>query len=46
MPGLHPKLEGEESECYCGDICKVHVSGEYKTSWQRFLMCNNLTYDP
>jgi hypothetical protein len=46
MPGLHPKLEGEEPECYCGDICKMEVSGEYKTLWQRFWMCNNLAYDP
>jgi hypothetical protein len=46
MPGLHLKLEGEELECYCVDICKMHVSGDYKTLWQRFWMCNNLAYDP
>jgi hypothetical protein len=45
-PRLHPKLEGEESECYCSDICKMEVSGDYKTLWQRFWMCNNLAYDP
>jgi hypothetical protein len=28
---LHPKLEGEEPECYCGDVCKMEVSGDYKT---------------
>jgi hypothetical protein len=45
MPGLHPKPEGEVSECYCGDPCKMNVSGDYKTLWQRFWMCDNLTYD-
>jgi hypothetical protein len=28
---LHPKLEGEETECYYGDVCKMEVSGDYKT---------------
>jgi hypothetical protein len=46
MPELHPKQEGEELECYCGDICKMQVSGDYKTLWQWFWMCNNLSYDP
>jgi hypothetical protein len=46
MRGLHPKPEGEEPECFCGDVCKMEVSGDYKTLWQRFWMCNNLTYDP
>jgi hypothetical protein len=46
MPGLHPKPEGEEPECYYGDICKMEVSGDYKTLWHRFWMCNNLAYDP
>jgi hypothetical protein len=46
MPKLHPKPEGEELECYCGDIYKMHVLGDYKTLWQQFCMCNNLTYDP
>jgi hypothetical protein len=41
MRGLHPKLEGEDLECFCGDVCKM-VSGDYKTLWQRFWMCNNL----
>jgi hypothetical protein len=36
MPGLHPKPEGEEPECYCGDVCKMQVSGDYKTLWQWF----------
>jgi hypothetical protein len=45
-PGLHPKMEGEESACYCGDVCKMEVSGDYKTFWQQFWMCNNLAYDP
>jgi hypothetical protein len=46
MAVLHPKLDGEELECYCGDVCKMEVSGVYKTLWQRFWMCNNLAYDP
>jgi hypothetical protein len=33
-------------ECYYGDPCKMNVSGDYKTLWQRFWMCDNLTYDP
>jgi hypothetical protein len=45
MPGLHPKPEGEVPECYCCDPCKMNVSGDYKTLWQRFWMCDNLTYD-
>jgi hypothetical protein len=24
----------------------MNVSGNYKTLWQRFWMCNNLAYDP
>jgi hypothetical protein len=24
----------------------MEVSGDYKTLWQWFWMCNNLTYDP
>jgi hypothetical protein len=40
-PRLHPKPEGEELECYCGDVCKMEVSGDYKTLWQRFWK-----YDP
>jgi hypothetical protein len=46
MPGLHPKPVGVEPECYYGDICMMQVSGDYKTLWQRFWMCNNLAYDP
>jgi hypothetical protein len=46
MSELHLKLEGEEPECYCGDICKMEVSGDYKTLWKWFWMCNNLAYDP
>jgi hypothetical protein len=46
MHGLHPKLDSEESECYCDDVCKIQVSGDYKTLWQWFWMCNNLTDDP
>jgi hypothetical protein len=46
MPGLHSKPEGEEPDCYCGDVCKIELSGDYKSLWQRFWMCNNLTYDP
>jgi hypothetical protein len=36
MPGLYPKPEGEKLECYCGGVCKMEVSGDYKTLWQRF----------
>jgi hypothetical protein len=45
MVALHSKPEDEEPECYCGDVCKMEVSGDYKTLWQWFWMCNNLTYD-
>jgi hypothetical protein len=31
IPNLHLKLEGEEPECFCGDICKMMVLGDYKT---------------
>jgi hypothetical protein len=33
MAALHPKLEGEELECYCSDVCKMEVSGDYKMLW-------------
>jgi hypothetical protein len=46
IPGLHQKLEGEPPECFCGDVCNMHVLGDYKTLWQRFWMCDNLAYDP
>jgi hypothetical protein len=46
MPGLHPKPEGEPPECFCGDPCKMNMSGDYKTMWQWFWMCDNLAYDP
>jgi hypothetical protein len=46
MPGLHSKREGEVPECYCGDPCRMNVSRDYKTLWQRFWMCNNVAYDP
>jgi hypothetical protein len=46
MVALHPKPEGEKPECYCGDVCKMDVSCDYKTLWQRFWMCNNLAYGP
>jgi hypothetical protein len=36
MPRLHSKPEGEVPECYCGDPCKMNVSRDYKTLWQRF----------
>jgi hypothetical protein len=45
MDALHPKPEVVEPEYYCGDVCKMVVSGDYKTLWQRFWMCNNLAYD-
>jgi hypothetical protein len=31
MSGLHLKPEGEPLECFCGDPCKMNVSGDYKT---------------
>jgi hypothetical protein len=31
IPGLHPKSEGEPPECFCGDVCKMQVPGDYKT---------------
>jgi hypothetical protein len=46
MRELHPKPEGEDPECFCGDACKMEVSGDYKTLWQWFWMCNNIAYDP
>jgi hypothetical protein len=46
MVALHLKPDGEESECYYGDICKMEVLGDYKTLWQLFWMYNNLAYDP
>jgi hypothetical protein len=33
MSGLHPNPEVEESGCYCGDVYKMDVSGDYKTLW-------------
>jgi hypothetical protein len=45
IAALHPMPEGEEPECYCGDVCKIEVSSDYKTLWQLFWMCNNLAYD-
>jgi hypothetical protein len=46
MHGLHLKPDGEEPECFCGEICKMEVSGDYKTLWQWYRMCDNLAYDP
>jgi hypothetical protein len=34
IPGLHPKPEGEPPDCFCGDACKMQMSGDYKTLWQ------------
>jgi hypothetical protein len=45
MPGLHPKPGGEVPKCYYSDLCKMNVSGDYKTLWQRYWMCDSLTYD-
>jgi hypothetical protein len=36
MAALHLKPKGDEPECYCGDVCKMEVSGNYKILWQRF----------
>jgi hypothetical protein len=46
MCEVHLKPQGEDLECFCGDTCKMKVSGDYKTLWQRFWMYNNLAYDP
>jgi hypothetical protein len=46
MTTLHLKPEGEGLDCYCRDVCKMEVLVDYKTLWQQFWMCNNLTYDP
>jgi hypothetical protein len=43
---LFPKPEGPRLECFCGDTCKMEVSGDYKTLGQRYWMCDNLAYDP
>jgi hypothetical protein len=43
MHGLHPKRK--DPECFCGDVCKMEVSGDYKTLWQWFWMCTDLAYD-
>jgi hypothetical protein len=40
MPELHPKPEGPYLTCFCGDTYKIEVSGDYKTLWQRFCMCD------
>jgi hypothetical protein len=45
MRELYPKLEGEEPEYFCGDVCKMEVLDDYKTLWQRYWMCDNLAYD-
>jgi hypothetical protein len=29
MSGLHLKPEGDEPKCYCSDVCKMQVSGDY-----------------
>jgi hypothetical protein len=31
LPELYLKPEGEVTECYCDDPCKMNVSGDYKT---------------
>jgi hypothetical protein len=31
IPELHPKPEGSYPTCFCGDTCKIEVSGDYKT---------------
>jgi hypothetical protein len=36
MLRLHPKEKGLEPKCYCGDVCKMDVSEDYKTT-----DCNN-----
>jgi hypothetical protein len=36
MHRLHPILAGEDLECYCGDVCKMEVSGNYNTLWRQF----------
>jgi hypothetical protein len=31
IPRLHLKPEGEPPKCFCGDVCKMQVLGDYKT---------------
>jgi len=45
-PSQFPKPEGPHPTCFCGDTCKMDVSANYKTLWQRYWMCPNLDYDP
>jgi hypothetical protein len=33
MHELHLKPNGEDPECFCGDTCKMEVSGDYRTLW-------------
>jgi hypothetical protein len=33
MTALHLKTDGDELECYCGDVCKMMMSCDYKTLW-------------
>jgi hypothetical protein len=46
LDAFHSKPDGESPECFCGDVCKMEVSGDYKTLWQRYWMCDNLANDP
>jgi hypothetical protein len=36
MCRLHLKPEGEDPECFRGDVCKMEVLGDYKTLCQWF----------
>jgi hypothetical protein len=46
LDAFHSKPDGESPECFYGDVCKMEVSGDYKTLWQRYWMCDNLANDP
>jgi hypothetical protein len=33
MHELHLKPQGKDPKCFCGDTCKVEMSGDNKTQW-------------
>ena len=45
-PCHFPKPNGPHPTCFYGDTCKMDVSADYKTLWERYWMCPNLDYDP
>jgi hypothetical protein len=45
-PSAYKKPDEEPPMCYCGDPCKLGVSGLYPTLMQRYWNCSNFAYDP